>query len=95
MHLFFPDPWPKKRHHKRRLVQPAFAALAARKLSAGGTVHAATDWPDYAEQIAAVFSQAFDQSAAGFVERPTTKFEARGLRLGNPVRDLMFRRKIA
>ena len=48
IHLFFPDPWPKKRHHKRRLVQPGFAALAARKLAPGGVLHAATDWPDYA-----------------------------------------------
>src|SRR5918998_6600755 len=56
IHLFFPDPWPKKRHHKRRLVQPEFAALAARKLAPGGVVHAATDWPEYAEHMAAVFS---------------------------------------
>jgi tRNA (guanine-N7-)-methyltransferase len=95
IHLFFPDPWPKKRHHKRRLVQPQFAALAARKLQAGGILHAATDWPDYAEQIAAVFSGSdlFEQSNSGFAERPVTKFESRGRRLGHAVRDLVFRRR--
>ena len=56
LHLFFPDPWPKKRHHKRRLVQPLFVALAARKLAPGGYFHAATDWPEYATQIDEVFS---------------------------------------
>ena len=95
IHLFFPDPWPKKRHHKRRLVQPAFAALAARKLAHGGILHAATDWPEYAEQIAAVFRDhpAFEESGSGFAARPVTKFEARGRRLGHPVRDLVFRRR--
>jgi tRNA (guanine-N7-)-methyltransferase len=94
IHLFFPDPWPKKRHHKRRLVQPEFAALAARKLKEGGILHAATDWPDYAEQIAAVFSgnDLFEAAESGFAERPVTKFESRGRRLGHPVRDLVFRR---
>ena len=95
IHLFFPDPWPKKRHHKRRLVQPAFASLVAGKLRGGGMVHAATDWPDYAEQIAAVFSanSCFAKSEDGFASRPTTKFETRGRRLGNPVRDLVFVRR--
>ena len=95
LHLFFPDPWPKKRHHKRRLVQPAFASLVAGKLRGGGIVHAATDWPDYAEQIAAVFSanSSFVKSEGGFASRPATKFEKRGLRLGNPVRDLVFIRR--
>ena len=95
IHLFFPDPWPKKRHHKRRLVQPAFASLVAGKLRGGGIVHAATDWPDYAEQIAAVFSanSSFVKSEGGFASRPATKFEKRGLRLGNPVRDLVFIRR--
>ena len=95
IHLFFPDPWPKKRHHKRRMVQPGFAALAARKLKAGGILHAATDWPDYAEQIAAVFaaSEFFEEAESGFVRRPVTKFESRGRRLGHPVRDLLFRRR--
>ena len=93
--LFFPDPWPKKRHHKRRLVQPAFASLLARKLAAGGVVHAATDWPGYAEQIAEIFTKSdlFEPSESGFVQRPVTKFEARGRRLGHPIRDLYFRRR--
>lgn len=99
MHLFFPDPWPKKRHHKRRLVQPAFAALAARKLAPGGYLHAATDWQDYAEQMLAVLSAEplLENTASGFAERPAlrplTKFEARGVKLGHEVRDLVFRRR--
>jgi tRNA (guanine-N7-)-methyltransferase len=94
IHLFFPDPWPKKRHHKRRLVQPAFAALAARKLEAGGILHAATDWPDYAEHMDAVFSKEplLEPAAHGFTSRPVTKFESRGQRLGHPIRELVFRR---
>ena len=95
VHVFFPDPWPKKRHHKRRLVQPAFLSLLGRKLKAGGIVHLATDVPDYADQMAEVFSRhaAFAAASAGFAERPTTKFEKRGRRLGNPVRDLVFMRR--
>ncbi len=95
IHLFFPDPWPKKRHHKRRLVQPPFASLMARKLKAGGILHVATDWPEYADHIEQVLGEKtlFDLVKSGLVERPTTKFEARGRRLGNPVRDLVFRRK--
>jgi tRNA (guanine-N7-)-methyltransferase len=95
IHLFFPDPWPKKRHHKRRLVQPAFAALAARKLAPGGVLHLATDWPDYAEHMDAVLSREplLEPAAGGFTARPVTKFESRGRRLGHPVRDLVFRRK--
>jgi tRNA (guanine-N7-)-methyltransferase len=94
IHLFFPDPWPKKRHHKRRLVQPAFAALAARKLAPGGCLHAATDWADYAAQIEEVFSsnEDFERAAARSMLRPLTKFEARGVKLGHEVRDLVFRR---
>jgi tRNA (guanine-N7-)-methyltransferase len=95
IHLFFPDPWPKKRHHKRRLVQPEFAALAARKLAPGSTLHAATDWPDYAQHMDEVFSREplLEQAAAGFTLRPGTKFEARGRRLGHPICDLYFRRR--
>ena len=94
VHLFFPDPWPKKRHHKRRLVQPAFAALAARKLAPGGYLHAATDWPDYFEQMEAVLSANPDLKRAREAKtRPTTKFERRGIGLGNPVRDLLFVRR--
>ena len=94
IHLFFPDPWPKKRHHKRRLVQPAFAALAARKLKDGGILHAATDWPDYAEHMNEVFSKEplLEPAANGFTSRPVTKFESRGQRLGHPIRELVFRR---
>lgn len=95
IHLFFPDPWPKKRHHKRRLVQPEFAALAARKLAPGGALHAATDWPDYADHMNEVFSREplLEPAGAGFTQRPATKFEARGRRLGHPIRDLYFRRR--
>lgn len=99
IHLFFPDPWPKKRHHKRRLVQPAFAALAARKLAPGGYLHAATDWLDYAEQMLAVFcaEPLLANAAAGYAARPAhrplTKFERRGLGLGHAVHDLLFRRR--
>jgi len=95
IHIFFPDPWPKKRHHKRRLVQPEFVSLLAERLAAGGVIHLATDWPDYAEQMAAVFSASglFEPGERGFVTRPQTKFEARGRRLGHPIRDLYFRRR--
>jgi tRNA (guanine-N7-)-methyltransferase len=94
VHLFFPDPWPKKRHHKRRLVQPEFAALAARKLAPGGVLHAATDWQDYASHMQEVFSREplLERASVGFVERPGTKFETRGVRLGHPIVDLYFRR---
>jgi tRNA (guanine-N7-)-methyltransferase len=94
LHLFFPDPWPKKRHHKRRMVQPEFAALAARKLAPGGILHAATDWPDYGEHMQQVFSKEplLEPAAAGFTSRPVTKFESRGQRLGHPIRELLFRR---
>jgi tRNA (guanine-N7-)-methyltransferase len=92
LHVFFPDPWPKKRHHKRRLVQPGFISLIARKLVPGGVVHLATDWPEYADHMASAFeaSASFVSSQAGLITRPATKFEQRGRRLGNPVRDLMF-----
>ena len=94
IHLFFPDPWPKKRHHKRRLVQPPFAALAARKLAPGGYLHAATDWPEYATQIEEVFSSSpsFEKQQQERQHRPMTKFERRGIGLGHPVRDLLFLR---
>jgi tRNA (guanine-N7-)-methyltransferase len=95
IHLFFPDPWPKKRHHKRRLVQPQFAALAARKLARGGVMHAATDWPDYAQHMDEVLAAEplLEQADGGFTVRPPTKFEARGRRLGHAIRDLYFRRR--
>jgi tRNA (guanine-N7-)-methyltransferase len=99
IHAFFPDPWPKKRHHKRRLLQPAFAALAASRLARGGQLHVATDWQEYAEHVLAVLSEVpgLRNSAAGFAPRPPwrpeTKFERRGLRLGHGVWDLLFTRE--
>ncbi|MFN2643433.1 MAG: tRNA (guanosine(46)-N7)-methyltransferase TrmB [Burkholderiales bacterium] len=97
IHLFFPDPWPKKRHHKRRLVQPQSASLMARKLAAGGVLHAATDWSDYAEHMEAVFmaEPLLERAQRGFTARPMTKFASRGARLGHPIRDLYFRRRRA
>lgn len=98
IHVFFPDPWPKKRHHKRRLIQSPFVALIARKLKPGGYLHLATDWEEYAEQMLAVLSaepllkNSADDFAPRPAYRPLTKFEARGLKLGHPVRDLIFRR---
>ncbi|HEV2110771.1 MAG TPA: tRNA (guanosine(46)-N7)-methyltransferase TrmB, partial [Gammaproteobacteria bacterium] len=98
--IYFPDPWPKKRHHKRRLLQPEFAALLAAKLKAGGRLHFATDWKEYAEQALAVLTAcpAFENTAAGAyvprpAERPATRFEQRGLKLGHEVFDLVFRRR--
>lgn len=99
IHLFFPDPWPKKRHHKRRLVQPALIALLATRLKPGGYFHAATDWEDYANQILAVLTSepSLENTARDYADRPEsrplTKFEARGLKLGHRVWDLMFRKR--
>ena len=98
VHIFFPDPWPKKRHHKRRLIQPAFVELLTSRLKPGGYVHLATDWEDYACQMLAVLSAArgLVNTAEGYAPRPPyrplTKFEQRGLRLGHGVWDLLFRR---
>lgn len=96
--IYFPDPWPKKRHHKRRLLQPQFAALLAEKLNTGGRLHFATDWEDYARQALEVLSAvpAFRNAApaGGYIprpaERPPTRFERRGLKLGHAVFDLVF-----
>ena len=95
--LFFPDPWHKKRHHKRRIVQPAFIQLLAKKLKAGGILHLATDWQDYAEHMLKLIEQAegFSNTAssghyARATNRPSTKFEQRGRRLGHGVWDLVF-----
>ena len=99
IHVFFPDPWPKKRHHKRRLLQPAFVALAASRLAPGGQLHVATDWQEYAEHALAVLSgePLLGNTATGFAERPAwrpeTKFERRGLNLGHGVWDLLFTRR--
>lgn len=100
VHVFFPDPWPKKRHHKRRLIQPGFAALVRRRLKIDGVLHGATDWGDYAEHMRDVL-----EAAEGFEntlgpgryaprpgDRPLTKFERRGQALGHPVWDLIYRR---
>jgi len=96
--VFFPDPWQKKRHQKRRLIAPEFVRLAARKLRCGGTFHAATDWEDYARQMLEVLEACAELSNAveknSFSERPDyrplTKFEARGQNLGHQVWDLVF-----
>jgi tRNA (guanine-N7-)-methyltransferase len=98
--LFFPDPWPKKRHHKRRIVQSDFVELLARKLRTGGILHMATDWEDYAHHMLEVMGgTASFRNLAGTGNlsprpdyRPVTKFEQRGLRLGHGVRDLLFER---
>jgi tRNA (guanine-N7-)-methyltransferase len=98
--ILFPDPWPKKRHHKRRLIQHAFVELAASRLSAGGVLRLATDWEPYALQMLAVLgaSPGFENLApdSRFVPRPPervpTRFEKRGVRLGHEVWDLAFRR---
>jgi len=98
IHVYFPDPWPKKRHHKRRLLQPAFVHALAHRLAPGGYLHAATDWDDYAQEILATLSAEtlLANTAADFAPRPAwrpqTKFETRGLKLGHGVRDLVFRR---
>lgn len=99
VHIYFPDPWPKKRHHKRRLVQPAFIALLASRIKPGGYIHCATDWENYAEQMLDVLGKEplLANSADGYAPRPDfrpqTKFETRGLRLGHGVWDLIFTRK--
>jgi len=98
IHVFFPDPWPKKRQQKRRLLQPPFVQLLAQRLTSGGYLHCATDWQDYAEQMLDVLTA--ESLLKNTVEtyaprpdyRPETKFETRGLRLGHGVWDLVFRR---
>jgi tRNA (guanine-N7-)-methyltransferase len=102
LQLFFPDPWHKKRHHKRRIVQPDFVQKLRAKLAIGGVFHMATDWENYAEHMLEVMSQADgfnNQSESNdYVprpqQRPLTKFEQRGHRLGHGVWDLMFERTI-
>lgn len=99
--IYFPDPWPKKRHHKRRLVQPAFVDLLASRMRPGGILHLATDWAPYAEHMLEVLSGsgAFENRSpdGSYCERPEwrpqTKYERRGERLGHRVFDLVFRRK--
>jgi len=101
VHLFFPDPWPKKKHHKRRIVRPCFVELLARKLKPDGYFHAATDWQNYAEHMLEILSSGAGISNASPVGdycerpeyRPLTRFEQRGLRLGHGVWDLIFRKE--
>ena len=103
VHVFFPDPWPKARHHKRRLIAPAFVALLATRIARGGYLHCATDWENYAQQMLEVLSAEplLANLHAGFAPapanplaaRPTTKFHARGERLGHGVWDLVFVRR--
>jgi tRNA (guanine-N7-)-methyltransferase len=100
IHIFFPDPWPKARHHKRRLIQPPMVAMLASRLRPGAYIHCATDWENYAEQMLAVFSaepSLQNTANGGFAPRPgyrpLTKFERRGIVLGYGVRDVIFRRK--
>jgi len=99
VHIFFPDPWPKKRHHKRRLIQQEFVALLCRKLKAGAYIHVATDWQEYAEWVMQILQAEpqLSNTAPGYAPqpdyRPLTKFEQRGLKLGHDVWDLIFVRK--
>lgn len=100
MHIFFPDPWPKKRHHKRRLIQPAFVHQLAQRLAPGGYIHCTTDWEEYAQQMLEVLSgePLLQNTTGGFAPRPDyrpqTKFETRGLRLGHGVWDVIFSRVV-
>lgn len=101
VHLFFPDPWPKNKHHKRRIVRPSFVELLARKLKTDGYFHTATDWKNYAESMLKVLSAGVgigNTSATGdYCERPEyrplTRFEQRGIRLGHGVWDLIFKKE--
>jgi len=101
LQLYFPDPWHKKRHHKRRIIQPAFVTLLTQKIKSGGHLHMATDWQHYAEQMLDDLSQNNDftncADSSGYIPRPDyrplTKFEQRGQRLGHGVWDLLFERK--
>ncbi|HEX5055009.1 MAG TPA: tRNA (guanosine(46)-N7)-methyltransferase TrmB [Gammaproteobacteria bacterium] len=95
INLFFPDPWPKKRHHKRRIVQPDFIELMARKLKPGGLFHFATDWQDYMEHVMTVMtgSKSFTKVVTDeALPRPATKFQRRGQKLGHGVWDLVYRK---
>ena len=99
IHVYFPDPWPKKRHHKRRLLKPAFVQALARRLAPGGYLHVATDWAPYAEEILMALGSepllvnTAQRYAPRPAWRPQTKFETRGLKLGHEVFDLVFRRE--
>jgi tRNA (guanine-N7-)-methyltransferase len=101
VHIFFPDPWHKARHNKRRLIQSPFIAQLVQKLKPGGYIHVATDWQDYAEQVLVVLRAEpwLQNTASDYAPRPAyrplTKFEQRGLKLGHGVWDLIFTRKFA
>ena len=98
MHVFFPDPWPKARHHKRRLIQPAHLPVLRSRLAPGGVLHCATDWAPYAASMLAALTadpglvNLHDGFAPRPAYRPETRFERRALRAGRPVFDLVFRR---
>lgn len=98
VHIFFPDPWHKKRHHKRRLIQSAFVKLLCSKLKAGGYLHVATDWQEYAEWVLEVLNAEpqLQNTAESYADkpsyRPLTKFENRGIKLGHGVWDMVFKR---
>lgn len=99
VHIFFPDPWPKTRHHKRRLIQAEFIRLVASRLKPGAYIHAATDWQAYAEHILETLAQEplLQNTAQDYAPRPDyrplTKFEQRGLKLGHGVWDIVFRKR--
>ena len=99
VHIFFADPWPKARHHKRRLIQPDFVRLLASRLKSGARIHLATDWKDYAQHMLQVLSTEpqLCNTAADYAARPDyrplTKFERRGLKLGHGVWDLVFEKR--
>jgi tRNA (guanine-N7-)-methyltransferase len=99
VHIYFPDPWPKTRHHKRRLIQPPLIELLASRMAPGAYIHCATDWQHYAEQMLTVLSAetSLQNTCEGFAPRPEfrplTKFENRGLRLGHGVWDVIFTKR--
>jgi tRNA (guanine-N7-)-methyltransferase len=99
VHVFFPDPWPKSRHHKRRLIQPTHVARLRSRLAVGGTLHCATDWAEYAGAMRTTLDadpglvNAYDGYAPRPANRPVTRFERRALRAGRPIADLIYRRR--
>jgi tRNA (guanine-N7-)-methyltransferase len=99
VHVYFPDPWPKKRHHKRRLLSPAFVGALAARIAPGGYLHVATDWTPYAEEILATLAAEprLENTVTDYAPRPPwrpeTKFERRGRKLGHAVHDLVFKRR--
>ena len=100
-HVFFPDPWPKKKHHKRRLLQSSFLADLARTLKPGGVFYFATDWEEYAEEVLAAlealpaYQNSFEKWAEGVRWRPSTRFERRGLKEQRPIREVQFQKRSA